>query len=543
MRSISASQRQQSSPQSTPWSLSRHTFDAQQYKGDNGDNHNGYRGEDQQHEAVVRKLSVLSVYMQQHGSHNSLDNQVRFNQSNFDNCENHGSHGHDTHNNFVSHVMNGNNRHDNNGDNSYNGGDEGNHSCSGNLGCHLFNDPSPLKASGSLGAGAVALGSVKSHMTSAPLQFVSSSNVRGKASFPVPPCQMPPLGSGSERSTSPSSTLSLDSAVMNGVIMLENGGKEWQFSSSPSSTPGCEWGPSSVPDTFGNGWMCGTPVKESKEMNKEQGLWSNSGSFSSRNDDERGVQTSGSGAESPGTPKQPERPYGSEFPSMDTDSSSLSFSDSREDNSGASGDGKHDEMGDMEADSSPSSRSTIHLQKLGGFQKRSLSSHFNGKSRSFTSLADVAGIQSIQDLAKPENPYLKKRRTLHNSLLLERHRSFPLRSVDGTIHKKSSTKGGNGLAVALAMSTADGGNFMGTLTEDVTEGIVPTNSFIMEEKSQNQNYNLSNGGLMGPVKGVSGVALQDSWRRVWQNGTVSTPQKSSRMRRHNSKPNLSQMVE
>ncbi|KAJ7543855.1 hypothetical protein O6H91_09G077900 [Diphasiastrum complanatum] len=42
--------------------------------------------------------------------------------------------------------------------------------------------------------------------------------------------------------------------------------------------------------------------------------------------------------------------------------------------------------------------------------KRGLSRFFNGKSRSFTSLADVS---SVNDLAKPENPYAKKRKWLH----------------------------------------------------------------------------------------------------------------------------------
>ncbi|KAJ7553644.1 hypothetical protein O6H91_06G106600 [Diphasiastrum complanatum] len=44
--------------------------------------------------------------------------------------------------------------------------------------------------------------------------------------------------------------------------------------------------------------------------------------------------------------------------------------------------------------------------------KRGLSNFFRGKSRSFTSLADVS---SVNDLAKPENPYAKKRKWFHGN--------------------------------------------------------------------------------------------------------------------------------
>ncbi|WCJ42800.1 Protein OXIDATIVE STRESS 3 LIKE 1 [Euphorbia peplus] len=44
--------------------------------------------------------------------------------------------------------------------------------------------------------------------------------------------------------------------------------------------------------------------------------------------------------------------------------------------------------------------------------KRGISKYYSGKSKSFTSLADAYYASSAQDLAKPENPYCKKRKNL-----------------------------------------------------------------------------------------------------------------------------------
>jgi len=46
--------------------------------------------------------------------------------------------------------------------------------------------------------------------------------------------------------------------------------------------------------------------------------------------------------------------------------------------------------------------------------RRGLSRHYGGKSRSFTCLADVV-TSPIQDLAKPENPYAKRRKNNNGS--------------------------------------------------------------------------------------------------------------------------------
>lgn len=79
-----------------------------------------------------------------------------------------------------------------------------------------------------------------------------------------------------------------------------------------------------------------------------------------------------------------------------------------------------------------------------------LSKYFGGKSRSFSSLADVS---SVSDLAKPDNPYAKRRKMGFNCPL-DRHRSHPplSRSSVAGISKKLPNSGGkNNLAVAVKL--------------------------------------------------------------------------------------------
>lgn len=83
--------------------------------------------------------------------------------------------------------------------------------------------------------------------------------------------------------------------------------------------------------------------------------------------------------------------------------------------------------------------------------KKGLSGFFSGKSRSFSCLADVA---SAKDLAKPENPYAKKRKYFSACIgNVDRPRFHPMRSVTSGISKKvlhSSSKYTITLAVDLA---------------------------------------------------------------------------------------------
>eukprot|EP00271_Cylindrocystis_brebissonii_P011600 TRINITY_DN29470_c0_g1_i1.p1 TRINITY_DN29470_c0_g1~~TRINITY_DN29470_c0_g1_i1.p1 ORF type:complete len:952 (-),score=147.74 TRINITY_DN29470_c0_g1_i1:64-2919(-) len=157
-------------------------------------------------------------------------------------------------------------------------------------------------------------------------------------------------------------------------------------------------------------------------------------------------------------------------------SSSLSMSGSlsREDSSGASG----APSGEMEAESICRSPACGSLRRSSSSfsSKRSISSHFTGKSRSFTCLSDAISLSSIQDLAKPENRYSLRRRRAglhHNSTRLDRQKTSPLRLVEGgTISKKMTPRIAQGqLAMAVAMVTAEGSApLMETLVEDVSEG-------------------------------------------------------------------------
>ncbi|KAL2610740.1 hypothetical protein R1flu_029313 [Riccia fluitans] len=82
--------------------------------------------------------------------------------------------------------------------------------------------------------------------------------------------------------------------------------------------------------------------------------------------------------------------------------------------------------------------------------KRGLSRFWSGKSKSFHSLAEVS---SVNDLAKPENPFNKRRRY---TTFADRHRSFPplSRSATAGISKKPPSGSGKcNLAMAVAMGS------------------------------------------------------------------------------------------
>ncbi|PWA67096.1 hypothetical protein CTI12_AA321490 [Artemisia annua] len=74
--------------------------------------------------------------------------------------------------------------------------------------------------------------------------------------------------------------------------------------------------------------------------------------------------------------------------------------------------------------------------------RRGISTFYNGKSKSFTCLADVwpSSSPSIKDIAKPENAYSRKRRNLLAYTLLSsknKNRAFQLSNINtGRISKK-----------------------------------------------------------------------------------------------------------
>ncbi|KAE8675069.1 hypothetical protein F3Y22_tig00111701pilonHSYRG00073 [Hibiscus syriacus] len=87
--------------------------------------------------------------------------------------------------------------------------------------------------------------------------------------------------------------------------------------------------------------------------------------------------------------------------------------------------------------------------------RRSISSFYNGKSRSYTSLAEATAVSSIKDIAKPENAYTRRRR----NLLAINHIWDKCRNKR-LIRPISSSK--STLALAVAMGSSETGSFSST---------------------------------------------------------------------------------
>lgn len=76
--------------------------------------------------------------------------------------------------------------------------------------------------------------------------------------------------------------------------------------------------------------------------------------------------------------------------------------------------------------------------------KRGISKFYNGKSKSFTSLADASSTSSMKDIVKPENPYTKKRKNLlAHSNFWGKNRSHPFKSNGSGISKRTVFSGGS----------------------------------------------------------------------------------------------------
>ena len=89
--------------------------------------------------------------------------------------------------------------------------------------------------------------------------------------------------------------------------------------------------------------------------------------------------------------------------------------------------------------------------------RRGISNFYNGKSKSFTTLADAVSSPSVKDIAKPENAYTRRRRNLMalNHVLDKNNRNYPLRSSGGGICKRSISLSRSSLALAVAMNNSD----------------------------------------------------------------------------------------
>lgn len=91
--------------------------------------------------------------------------------------------------------------------------------------------------------------------------------------------------------------------------------------------------------------------------------------------------------------------------------------------------------------------------------KRGISTFYSGKSKSFTSLADVATCSSIKDIAKPEDVYTRKRKNLlAHCIFSGKNHNFPSRSNSGGISKRLASSNRSTLALGLTMASCGSNN-------------------------------------------------------------------------------------
>ncbi|CAM6048250.1 unnamed protein product [Sphagnum compactum] len=144
-------------------------------------------------------------------------------------------------------------------------------------------------------------------------------------------------------------------------------------------------------------------------------------------------------------------------------SSSSSICDGREQSSCSSDDQEiAAASGDSMQEAQSAYRGPLHqmsaLESSLPIKRPGLSKFFGGKSRSFSSLADVS---SVSDLAKPNNPYAKRRRMMGplvnaSQTSLDRHRSYPplsRTSVASFSKKTASNRSTNTLTIALKLGS------------------------------------------------------------------------------------------
>lgn len=146
-----------------------------------------------------------------------------------------------------------------------------------------------------------------------------------------------------------------------------------------------------------------------------------------------------------------------------------SFSDDEEDEGSVDSFGSSSSM-DLMEDATSSSSSSSSLDSSNGplFEmsslvshlpiKRGLSKHFEGKSQSFTSLANV---KSLEDLMKPERPLMKKMRQLKSS----KSYGWGLDKSHSKAITKKSSKGSLSSSHFSNSSIKRHGSFLGSRTQ------------------------------------------------------------------------------
>lgn len=138
--------------------------------------------------------------------------------------------------------------------------------------------------------------------------------------------------------------------------------------------------------------------------------------------------------------------------------SSSSIGRNSDDDDEVSSERSMDENGDNEAESKYNGGALDCMEALEEVLpiRRSISNFYSGKSKSFTSLADVVTTPSVKDIVKPENAYTRRRRNLlafnHG---WDKNKNFPLRSNSGGISKRTMSLSRSALALAVALSNSD----------------------------------------------------------------------------------------
>ncbi|KAL4284536.1 hypothetical protein GQ457_16G002150 [Hibiscus cannabinus] len=165
--------------------------------------------------------------------------------------------------------------------------------------------------------------------------------------------------------------------------------------------------------------------------------------------------------------------------STTTTSSSSIGKNSDDDVSGRSSDGGGCDENEVQSPYEGGLNMTDSLQQVLPM-RRGISSFYDGKSKSFTSLADACAARSIKEIAKPENAYTRRRR----NLLAINHLWDKNRNIKRHIRPISSSK--STLALAVAMSSSES---ISSTSDDSTSPLHPQNT---PSLSSSCGRNLSN---------------------------------------------------
>ncbi|KAF8047883.1 hypothetical protein N665_2785s0005 [Sinapis alba] len=142
--------------------------------------------------------------------------------------------------------------------------------------------------------------------------------------------------------------------------------------------------------------------------------------------------------------------------------------------------------------------------------RKGISNYYNGKSKSFTNLgaasSALASSSSIKDLAKPENPYSRRRRNLLCHQIRENSKTTPR----GKILKKQFIMGSSKSALTLAMAVAAGevsssGGDSSTGTSPTTSGSPPRQMMLPPVYPRSQ-------GSFGKMKFSQSSTVFSAWR-------------------------------